>query len=216
MRRYANGDVKPLFRGTTHLLASVYYFRKIIENYYSEDKYRNIIASQNVIFFTQTAISGIYHFFDHTEKVERELRKLDHSCIYLLGAMMYYTYMRANPKYRYDTFVYIHSLLTIKGIEIKYTKPLLCKSDVIAMILPPLLSIIPILSSSNNKERIYCLGIWFFAFLHLICIKSDKDLYPKYFDYHDLGHVFVIIMMNLTERVTLLKLERISYLESKV
>lgn len=195
MRKYQSGKIKTTSCGLIHLMASFYYLYKILISYYSKNDNRYIYIYNNVAFYFQTLISGIYHVFRHEVKTEHILQKLDHIFTFFLGSLVLRSFIMTIPKSaRNNNILIIHNMITISSIIIKIILPLFSKPDIIMTILQGIYSFSFIIYKCNNfREMQYFILSYFLCALHLVMIVLQKPkLSIKYFDYHDLGHSFII------------------------
>eukprot|EP01095_Lingulamoeba_sp_RSL-Kostka_P018052 TRINITY_DN971_c0_g1_i1.p1 TRINITY_DN971_c0_g1~~TRINITY_DN971_c0_g1_i1.p1 ORF type:complete len:199 (+),score=6.80 TRINITY_DN971_c0_g1_i1:203-799(+) len=134
-------EVKPKLRGISHLIAFIFSFYFGYSLIYSipsqafEERISLIIYALSIsILFGSSSLLHVPHHKD--QKIIELLRKVDHSCIYLLIAGTYTPYITISSKDRALFILSIVWLIAFIGISLKFIK----------FDIPSYISIIPYIS----------------------------------------------------------------------
>ncbi|MBW6473074.1 MAG: hemolysin III family protein [Anaerolineaceae bacterium] len=197
-----NSKFREPISALTHLLAAVFsFFGLIVLVYFGWDDIQKLITFiiygfSLILMFTA---SGTYHMVIARDSIILNLRKLDHSAIYLLIAGTYtpiciYFF---NGFWQYGMLILIWSLAII-GIIVKLfviNAPRWTTAGVyLVMGWLAIMGVQEILRTMPTAAMIWLvLGGLFYSLGAIIYITKFMDLFPGTFGFHEVWHIFVIL-----------------------
>ena len=197
-----NSKIREPINALTHLLAGVFAFLGLITLiYYGWGDLQKIITFiiygiSLILLFTA---SGTYHMVIAHDSIIINLRKLDHSAIYLLIAgtytpiCMYYF----NGFWQYGMLALIWSL-ALTGIVVKLfviNAPRWITAGIyLIMGWLAIMGVQEILRTMPTAAIIWLvIGGLFYTFGAIIYITKFMDFFPGKFGFHEVWHIFVIL-----------------------
>ncbi len=198
---YCNGRLKPKYRGVLHAISFCFIPIGFYLLYKRSHSKAGIITSIVVTLAIACClgISAIYHRLCWSDKYEILLQKIDHACILLVAGGSYFPLtLFCMPKFYGILLMIINFICCIMGF---------------IWILKGKESLIPVLISSllplsffglvyrrlSLKLFVMALSVIGIYGVGMVIFKTEwPDIWPEYFGYHEIFHIFVVISMLMT------------------
>jgi hemolysin III len=197
---YANGEIKPYFRGFLHLISLCLFPLTIIPLFWYCDNYDKFLSISFYKFSILLTLlfSTLFHNYKWKLSTELILQKFDHASIILVCFYSWYpisfiylkNYYFINISFYLSIIFYFYIVFISNSYKIIFY---IISASFILLYLP---IIFPLLTSFEIFNLFF---IYIFYILGLLTYQYKFfDFYPFIFGYHEVFHVFVIISFILT------------------
>lgn len=193
-RHYADGEIKPLFRGILHLICLFICPITILPLLYYCNSFLEFISIliYKLSVFTCLFFSSIFHIGNWSLETEKKLQMLDHAGIILVTT---FSWAPIGCIYLFNTsFIYVVPIITI--ILFYYNGFISSEYRILCYLISGgiFINYIELIYLSLTFSEILFVILTFIQYLFALYIYNTKsfDFIPEIFGYHEVFHIFIV------------------------